>query len=53
MSVATALVVGLVANPGIDEALVDALGSAIGNEAVPKNMPATDVFPFGMGKDHR
>lgn len=48
--VATTHFVGGVADPGIDEALVDAFAGAIADETVAEDVPTAEFFPLAAGE---
>ena len=48
MPITTPLLVRLVANEIINQSLIDAVGDEGGNEAVTKNVPSFQLFPFAV-----
>lgn len=41
---------GLVADPGIDDSLIDTGGSAVGTKRVSENVPALELLPLAVGE---
>ena len=39
-----------VADPGVDDSLIDSLGGAVAAEGVAEAVPTRDDFPFGIGQ---
>ena len=50
MPVALALLVGLVADPFVDQSLIDALAGTGADETMAQDVEATDHFPRGIGQ---
>ncbi len=48
MSIATALVIRLMADPIVNESLINILRRAVSDKAMAKNVPTSDVFPLAF-----
>ncbi len=53
MSIATALLIRLMADPIVDESLIDILRRTVADETVTKDVPPSDVLPFAFVENFR